>query len=533
MPHPGFYKGIKCSSMKKKTQFIPAPHQIIVKDYFLKSRYKGLFLYHKLGSGKSCTSIMVGDAMLKSRKIERVYVLTPGSLRKNWISEYCRVCGSLTKDMLKKFTFITYNYNVEPHLHRYDFDDSLVIIDEVHNLLNGYKNKSKNCTQLYEKIIHSNSRVLALSGTPIIQDDIAAEWSRIYKLLTGENVEYKDLKKIKDEDLKGIISYYPGDPSSYPEVRVQPVTKINMTVEQYEKYLDVCQKEARALNKGMPDPSLFYINRLEYEIQRREYMISVKRIVSRSVSNCFYGNVASCNDCEETDADDSNSDDSNDSEETDADDIELADRKLLPDLKKSNGGWVSTYALKNDFLKTMSPKFYAILSNIIIHYESKHVIYSFFKTRSGVQLLYALLTHCGITAEIYSGDVDVRKREEILDRFNSEENRRGKKLRVLLVTSAGGEGITILECNNIHIVESETKENKTRQAIGRIVRYKSHSKLPKAEQYVNVWRYWSVPPAGINKICVDESLYKRGILAEKDSNEFIERLIKNSIEQPE
>jgi len=141
MSHPGFYKGIKCSSMKKKTQFIPAPHQIIVKDYFLKSRYKGLFLYHKLGSGKSCTSIMVGDAMLKSRKIERVYVLTPGSLRKNWISEYCRVCGSLTKDMLKKFTFITYNYNVKPHLHGYYFDDSLVIIDEIHNLMNGYKKK--------------------------------------------------------------------------------------------------------------------------------------------------------------------------------------------------------------------------------------------------------------------------------------------------------------------------------------------------------------------------------------------------------
>ena len=71
--YPGYYKHINCKSSKKRAKdykFQPAKHQEIVTEYFLNSPYKGLLLYHKLGSGKSCTSIMVADAMLKNNKVE-------------------------------------------------------------------------------------------------------------------------------------------------------------------------------------------------------------------------------------------------------------------------------------------------------------------------------------------------------------------------------------------------------------------------------------------------------------------------------
>jgi N12 class adenine-specific DNA methylase len=109
--HPGYNKEIKCNSIRKRSKdhvFTPAPHQSKVKSFFKNSLYKGLLLYHKLGSGKSCTSIMVADDFLKNNLVKHVYVLTPGSLRKNWISEYCRVCGRIDKtEIMKKFTFIT------------------------------------------------------------------------------------------------------------------------------------------------------------------------------------------------------------------------------------------------------------------------------------------------------------------------------------------------------------------------------------------------------------------------------------------
>ena len=220
----------------------------------------------------------------------------------------------------------------------------------------------------------------------------------------------------------------------------------------------------------------------------------------------------------------------------DATDEDLKDVKnkkniiLLQDKPVKDGGWISKKVLLNQNLFKISPKISWILYNIIKHYESKHVIYSFYKTRSGVQLIHELLKQCGITSAIFSGDIPSKNREEILNIFNDEDNRRGADLKVLLITEAGSEGINVLECNNIHIVESSTKENRTRQAIGRVIRYKSHEKLPKDEQYVNVWRYWSIHPSERKKEMIDEKLYKKGIIDEKKCNIFIERLIKNSIE---
>ena len=37
-------------------------------------------------------------------------------------------------------------------VHDIDFKDTLVIIDEVHNLINGFKNQSENPTLIYKKL---------------------------------------------------------------------------------------------------------------------------------------------------------------------------------------------------------------------------------------------------------------------------------------------------------------------------------------------------------------------------------------------
>jgi superfamily II DNA or RNA helicase len=267
----------------------------------------------------------------------------------------------------------------------------------------------------------------------------------------------------------------------------------------------------------------------------REFIKATKYLLSRMVSNFYYDGIDTSSlprkskvikvKVKVTEGD-----------SFDEDDVEDADIKDsirdYPDLPVKEGGWLSSKMLENKGLSRMSPKFTALLLRIIENIDSKHVIYSFYKSRSGVQLLHTLLTHCGITAEIYSGDVDMKKRENILNRFNDADNRKGKKLKVLLVTDAGAEGITVLECNNIHILESNTKENKTRQAIGRVIRYKSHEKLPKEERYVNVWRYWSVAPeSNENERLVDEILYRKGLETEKKTDKFIRRIIDNSIEK--
>ena len=89
----GVYTGVECTGKGKKkrkgkkcgSKFKPNPHQIRVLDHFITSP-------HKIGSGKTCTSIMVADRLLQTKRIKRVFVLTPRSLRQNWVDEYCKIC---------------------------------------------------------------------------------------------------------------------------------------------------------------------------------------------------------------------------------------------------------------------------------------------------------------------------------------------------------------------------------------------------------------------------------------------------------
>jgi len=60
-------------------------HQKLVRDYInLYTPYRGLLLYHSLGSGKSLSSIAIAEGMKETKK---VYVLIPASLEPNYRAE--------------------------------------------------------------------------------------------------------------------------------------------------------------------------------------------------------------------------------------------------------------------------------------------------------------------------------------------------------------------------------------------------------------------------------------------------------------
>ena len=211
-------------------------YQKIVRDYLLmETPYRGLLLYHGLGSGKTCSSIAVAESLMSSKK---VFIMTPASLQANYRSEI-RKCGdpmyafeqhwegvslsaenveqaralgisqnfldkngrffvtisgrqpnyrTLSKDLQsgissqiddiieQRFTFINYNgisaTNVDkilppdqPHI----FDDSVIIIDEAHNLIGSVVNERLIKAKIYDMMYRSkNSKIVCLSGTPVI-----------------------------------------------------------------------------------------------------------------------------------------------------------------------------------------------------------------------------------------------------------------------------------------------------------------------------------------------------------------------------
>ena len=73
------------SCSKRSEGFSLMTHQKIVRDYLsLYTPYRGLLLYHGLGSGKTCSSIAIAEG-LKTNK--QIIVMTPASLRMNYIEE--------------------------------------------------------------------------------------------------------------------------------------------------------------------------------------------------------------------------------------------------------------------------------------------------------------------------------------------------------------------------------------------------------------------------------------------------------------
>ena len=227
------------------------PHQKVVRDYLLmETPYRGLLLYHGLGSGKTCSSIAVAESLLSTRK---VFVMLPASLESNYRGEL-RKCGdplymydqhwrqqtltpetrenakklglsdgfldrnttffttvageqknfeSLPKtarDIIAKqiediidqrFTFIRYNGLSSANIGKYvpedgtnPYNDSVVIIDEVHNFISRISNASDIARKLYNVIYSAkNCKVVALSGTPVINR--ANEISYLMNLLRG------------------------------------------------------------------------------------------------------------------------------------------------------------------------------------------------------------------------------------------------------------------------------------------------------------------------------------------------------------
>ena len=89
-------------------------HQKLVRDYInLYTPYRGLLLYHGLGSGKTCSSVAIAEGMKSSKK---VVIMTPASLERNYMEEI-KKCGDHLFRVNQYWEFINTDNNrqlIEP-----------------------------------------------------------------------------------------------------------------------------------------------------------------------------------------------------------------------------------------------------------------------------------------------------------------------------------------------------------------------------------------------------------------------------------
>ncbi len=196
------------------------PQQAFVRAYLAHdSPYRGLVLYHGLGSGKTCSAIAVAEAC--RARGARVLVMVPASLRRNYLGEV-RKCGAREfreaqawrpqaqgegegeawepavegdggppgtpfaqlppaaqaavrrqVDGAVARVHRVVAYNAAPSVTALmreprPFDDTVVVIDEVHNFI-GRAANGRQLLQVYEALMDAERcRVVLLSGTPLV-----------------------------------------------------------------------------------------------------------------------------------------------------------------------------------------------------------------------------------------------------------------------------------------------------------------------------------------------------------------------------
>lgn len=197
--------------------------------------------------------------------------------------------------------------------------------------------------------------------------------------------------------------------------------------------------------------------------------------------------------------------------------------------------------LKSDYeyifkenLEYYSSKLYNLLQNLNKSPGSAF-IYSNYVNFGGIALVKQLLLSNGYTEYngnasnnkskntfvMYDDSVTAKKREVYRKIFNSDDNKYGEIIKVIIGSPMISEGISLYNIRQIHILEPSWNMSSINQIIGRGIRYRSHSGLLEEERTVEIYKYVSVGTG----VSIDSQKY---LLAEnKDrSNKNVERLLK-------
>lgn len=94
----------KAESSKEVKSFL---YQRFVRDFIQKpSPYRGVLVYHGLGSGKTCSSIIAMEALYQTDRTKPIYVMTPASLEPNYRDDLINQCGAIMMRINSHWTWV-------------------------------------------------------------------------------------------------------------------------------------------------------------------------------------------------------------------------------------------------------------------------------------------------------------------------------------------------------------------------------------------------------------------------------------------
>ena len=188
----------------------------------------------------TCTAIEIAENLKTDKNI---VVMLPASLRINFIEKGLLFCGdelyinnpSLYKD---KYSFISYNANntLSQIKKIGSFDNKVIIIEEVHNLISkmmsGLMGISKTGLEIYRLLMEAqNVKIIAMSGTPVINDPFEA--AILCNILRGY-IELTYFRIVKVPPIYGEqwkLDDVEAQLASHPLIDYLEINKLNKSIE--------------------------------------------------------------------------------------------------------------------------------------------------------------------------------------------------------------------------------------------------------------------------------------------------------------
>lgn len=509
--------------IRSRPEFEPQGHQIDAQNFM--RRNDRLLLYFGLGAGKTCTATMImADYLKRTSQNNLIFFISPGGLRKNFTEEFCTFCPEDRrmlvdddKNVGRIRLFSLDDSSLKKKLPD-EFENCLVIIDEAHRLIDvpAYREGDdgetavKNLEVLFEMLTqhqrNNKVKLVLMTGTPF--PDTLEQHYNCLKLLKPNEMKityekFESLFEVKEgmyyprsavlKDLYGgCISYYATDVSDIPTVSTQEeVVEIESENPLGEKIQNAMEYEESVRGETM-------------EVLINKYMKTgrMDRLQARKQAVLDKFRAATC------------------------DSSRRYSNFIYPRRNMTDGNLFYDYSPEQ--ILQMSPKLALLVKNLqdISKCPGKQLIYCPFKETSGVNLIGRLLSGLGIRNLIYSGDVSNATRSTYLQKFNAPENDNGDIYKVILITDAAAEGISLLTTRGVHLFNESIYASHMNQVIGRAIRFRSHSRLPADQRTVTIFRYrlFVSKPNGVSS-SPDKWCYEKGVRRELLLRE-IDRLVK-------
>lgn len=172
-------------------------HQFIPKEFFTRvPGIRGLLVVHETGQGKTRVAVSIAEYFAAFHRDRRIILLMPKSLHENFRTNIKAYSHKPDEYIDSTYRFVSLNaatmfqqmasvdkapeeVEYERRLGRFmddvqkndSLENSLLVVDEAHNLFNGITNGAKNAVALYDLIMRSTTcKLLFLTGTPVIND---------------------------------------------------------------------------------------------------------------------------------------------------------------------------------------------------------------------------------------------------------------------------------------------------------------------------------------------------------------------------